>query len=135
MPPTLLPILVLSPRGPPRGPGPDAGLTAGAPARYLAPLRYSSEELVANIASAQKKNRQMIKHRAANRAAMSSLRTVVKTARAAVDNKAANAADLVKSAISKINKAVTKGLLKKNTGARYTTRLATRGRDEAAPTA
>jgi small subunit ribosomal protein S20 len=81
---------------------------------------------VANIASAQKKNRQMIKHRAANRAAMSSLRTAVKSARAAVDAKAADAADVVKAAISTINKAVTKGLLKKNTGARYVSRLAVR---------
>lgn len=83
---------------------------------------------MANIASAQKKNRQMIKHRAANRAAMSALRTAVKTARAAVDAKAADAAQLVKDAISSIDKAVTKGLLKKQTGARYVSRLATRAR-------
>jgi small subunit ribosomal protein S20 len=83
---------------------------------------------VANIASAQKKNRQMIKHRVANRAAMSALRTAVKTARVAIDGKAADAGELAKSAISKINKAVTKGLLKKQTGARYVSRLSTRGR-------
>jgi len=83
---------------------------------------------VANIASAQKKNRQMIKHRAANRSAMSALRTAVKTARTAVDAKATDAAELVKSAISKINKAVSSGLLKHKTASRYVSRLSTRGR-------
>jgi small subunit ribosomal protein S20 len=82
---------------------------------------------VANIASAQKKNRQMIKHRAANRSAMSALRTAVKTARVAVDNKAADAAEHVKSAISTVNKAVSKGLLKRKTASRYVSRLSTRG--------
>jgi len=38
---------------------------------------------MANIKSAQKQNRKMIKHRARNRAAMAKLRTAVKTARAA----------------------------------------------------
>jgi small subunit ribosomal protein S20 len=57
---------------------------------------------------------------------MSAIRTAVKTARIAVDSKAADAAELVKSAVSQIDKAVTKGLLKKRTGARYVSRLATR---------
>ena len=81
---------------------------------------------MANIASAQKKNRQMIKHRAANRSAMSAIRTAVKTARVAVDGRAADAAELVKKAVAQVDKAVTKGLLKKRTGARYVSRLATR---------
>jgi small subunit ribosomal protein S20 len=83
---------------------------------------------VANIASAQKKNRQMIKHRAANRSAMSALRTAVKSARTAVDSKAADAAELVKDAISTINKAVSKGLLKRKTASRYVSRLSLRSR-------
>ena len=83
---------------------------------------------MANIASAEKKNRQMIKHRAANRAAMSAIRTAVKTARTAVDAKANDAAELVKSAIATIDKAVSKGLLKRKTASRYVSRLATRGR-------
>ena len=81
---------------------------------------------MANIASAEKKNRQMIKHRAANRSAMSAIRTAVKTARTAVDTKAGDAAELVKRAVAQIDKAVTKGLLKKQTGARYVSRLSTR---------
>jgi small subunit ribosomal protein S20 len=81
---------------------------------------------VANIKSAQKQNRKMIKHRARNRAAMASLRTAVKSARTAVDSKAANASDLVKKAVSVIDSAVTKGILKRQTASRYVSRLSTR---------
>jgi small subunit ribosomal protein S20 len=83
---------------------------------------------VANIASAQKKNRQMIVNRARNRAAMSTVRTAIKKARAAVDGKTAEAAALVKLAISVVDKAATKGLIKKNTAARYVSRLSVRGK-------
>jgi small subunit ribosomal protein S20 len=81
---------------------------------------------VAQIKSAEKKNRQMIKHRTRNRSVMSNLRTSVKKARTAVDAEAADAAALVKDAIAVINKAVTKGVLKKETGSRYVSRLASR---------
>jgi small subunit ribosomal protein S20 len=81
---------------------------------------------VANIQSAEKQNRKMIKHRARNRAAMASLRTAVKSARTAVDSKAANASELVKKAVSIIDSAVTKGILKRKTASRYVSRLASR---------
>lgn len=81
---------------------------------------------MANIKSAQKKNRQMIKHRTRNRSVMSGLRTSVKKARIAVDAKAADAAALVKEAISVIDSAVTKGVLKRETASRYVSRLSTR---------
>jgi small subunit ribosomal protein S20 len=81
---------------------------------------------VANIKSAQKQNRKMIKNRARNRAAMGALRTAVKSARTAVDSKAANAKDLVKKAVSVIDSAVTKGILKRQTASRYVSRLAHR---------
>ena len=81
---------------------------------------------MANIRSAEKQNRQMIKHRTRNRAAMASLRTAVKTARAAVDSKSAEAAGLVKEAVSIIDSAVSKGILKRQTASRYVSRLATR---------
>jgi small subunit ribosomal protein S20 len=81
---------------------------------------------VANIKSAEKQNRKMIKHRTRNRAAMASLRTAVKTARTAVDSKAANAKDLVKEAVSIIDSAVTKGILKRQTASRYVSRLSSR---------
>lgn len=88
---------------------------------------------MANIASAQKRNRQMIKRRTKNRAAMSALRTAIKRARTAVDGKTAEAAALMKTAISTIDKAVSRGVLKKQTAARYVSRLSTRGK--AAPKA
>lgn len=81
---------------------------------------------MANIASAEKQNRKMIKHRARNRAAMATLRTAVKKARTAVDDKAKDAGSLVKEAISIIDSAVTKGILKRRTASRYVSRLATR---------
>jgi len=81
---------------------------------------------VANILSAQKQNRKMIKNRARNRAAMATLRTAVKKARTAVDSKTADAAALVKSAVSIVDSAVTKGILKRRTASRYVSRLQTR---------
>jgi len=87
---------------------------------------------VANIRSAQKQNRQMIKHRTRNRAAMAALRTAVKKARTAVDAKSDDAKALVKSAVSIIDSAVTKGILKRGTASRYVSRLQTRGRDATA---
>jgi len=83
---------------------------------------------VANIRSAQKQNRKMIKHRARNRAAMAALRTAVKKARTAVDAKAGEAATLLKDAVSIIDGAVTKGILKRGTASRYVSRLQTRNR-------
>jgi len=81
---------------------------------------------VANIASAEKQNRKMIKHRARNRAAMANLRTAVKKARTAVDDRANDASALVKEAVSIIDSAVTKGILKRRTASRYVSRLSIR---------
>ena len=81
---------------------------------------------MANIKSAEKQNRKMIKNRARNRAAMGTLRTAVKQARAAVDAKAEDASALVKKAVSIVDSAVTKGILKRRTASRYVSRLATR---------
>ena len=81
---------------------------------------------VANIKSAEKQNRKMIKHRARNRTALAALRTAVKDARSAVDAKKDDAAALVKDAVSIIDGAVTKGILKRKTASRYVSRLSTR---------
>ena len=78
---------------------------------------------MANIRSAEKQNRKMIKNRARNRAAMAALRTAVKKARTAVESKAGDASALVKSAVSIIDSAVTKGILKRGTASRYVSRL------------
>lgn len=82
---------------------------------------------MANTKSAEKQNRKMIKNRARNRAAMSSLRTAVKKARNAVDAKASDATELVRNAVSIIDSAVTKGILKRGTASRYVSRLVRRG--------
>ncbi len=81
---------------------------------------------MANIKSAEKQNRKMIKNRARNRAAMSAIRTAIKKARMAVDSKAADASALVKSAASIVDKAVTRGILKRQTASRYVSRMALR---------
>ncbi len=81
---------------------------------------------MANIKSAQKQNRKMIKNRARNRAAMAKIRTAVKKARAAVDAKSGEAATALKAAISVVDSAVTKGILKRRTASRYVSRLQTR---------
>ena len=81
---------------------------------------------MANIKSAEKQNRKMIKHRARNRAAMATLRSAVKKARTAVDGKTADAVALVKQAVSIVDSAVSKGILKRRTASRYVSRLATR---------
>lgn len=86
---------------------------------------------MANIRSAEKQNRKMIKNRARNRAAMARIRTAVKKARTAVDGKAGDAAQLVKDAVSIIDSAVSKGILKRGTASRYVSRLSTRGRVQA----
>ena len=86
---------------------------------------------MANIPSAEKQNRKMIKHRARNRAAMASLRTAVKKARVAVDDRSNEATALVKKAVSVIDSAVTKGILKRRTASRYVSRLAIRKAPEA----
>ena len=82
---------------------------------------------MANNPSAEKANRQSIKRRARNKAALSALRTAVKKARTAIDGKAADAVELRKEAISKIDKAVSRGVLKRETASRYVSRLASRG--------
>ena len=87
---------------------------------------------MANIKSAQKQNRKMIKNRARNRAAMGSIRTAIKKARNAVDNKAEDAVLLKKKAVAAIDSAVTKGILKRNTASRYVSRLSTRTAAEVA---
>jgi small subunit ribosomal protein S20 len=81
---------------------------------------------MANIKSAQKQNRKMIKNRARNRAAMAKIRTAVKKARSAVDAKAGDAADALKAAVAIVDSAVTKGILKRRTASRYVSRLSTR---------
>lgn len=66
---------------------------------------------MANHASAEKRNRQRLKRTARNRAAKSALRTAVKKARAAIAGTADQAAEQVKAAVSKLDRAASKGII------------------------
>ena len=79
---------------------------------------------MANMKSAEKRNRQSQKRAAANRVYRSAARTAVKKARLAIAAGDPNAAELVRSAESALNRAATKGVIHKNNAARRTSRLA-----------
>jgi small subunit ribosomal protein S20 len=78
---------------------------------------------VANHKSAEKRDRQRVKRRLRNRTALGKMRTAMKRAREAIESKAPEAGALVKSAVSLVDRAVTKGTLKRATASRYISRL------------
>ena len=61
-----------------------------------------------------------------NKAYRSALRTAVKKANAAIEGNAADAADIVKDAVVKIDQAASKGIIHKNNAARKKSALVTR---------
>lgn len=79
---------------------------------------------MANIKSAQKKNRQRIRRQARNSAQKAAMRTAVKNLRAAVAAKdPQRAAVLLKSATSLISRLGRRGVIKKQTNSRSVSRL------------
>jgi small subunit ribosomal protein S20 len=76
---------------------------------------------MANIKSAEKRNRQMTKKRARNKARVSRLRTAVKKY-GQLDAKKKTAA--VPATHSEIDRALSKGVIHRNAAARYKSRLA-----------
>lgn len=79
---------------------------------------------MANIKSAEKKNRQRIRHHARNAAHRSEMRTAVKNLRAAIAAKdPQQAAALLKSATSLISRLGRRGVIKKRTSSRSVSRL------------
>lgn len=77
-----------------------------------------------NHKSAEKRVRQNEKRRAINRSNRSKVRTQIKKLRSALAHKDKNASvELLNPTISVIDKAVNKGILHKNTAARYKSRL------------
>jgi len=79
---------------------------------------------MANHKSAEKRVRQNVKRNEINRSNRSKLRTQIKKLRAAVsasDKKLSG--ELLNPTVSVIDKAVNKGLIHKNTAARYKSRL------------
>lgn len=77
-----------------------------------------------NHKSAEKRVRQNEKRRLVNRSSRSSLRTQIKKLRTALtSNDAAQSQELLQPTIALIDKSVNKGVLHKNTAARYKSRL------------
>lgn len=79
---------------------------------------------MANTKSAIKRIRQNEKRRQRNRAVRSSIRTAVKTARAALTNKTAETKAAVLDAIRTLDRAVSQGIIHRNTAARRKSALA-----------
>jgi small subunit ribosomal protein S20 len=78
---------------------------------------------VANVASAEKLNRQRIKRRARNQFHLTTMRTHVKRVRAAIEAKDGKVAELLKVAIALIDKAASKGVIDKKAASRKISRL------------
>jgi small subunit ribosomal protein S20 len=79
---------------------------------------------MANHKSAEKRVRQNTKRNAINRSNRSKLRTQIKSLRSALSaNDKTASTELLNPTVSLIDKAVNKGLIHKNTAARYKSRL------------
>ena len=78
---------------------------------------------MANIKSAEKRNRQRFKREAANRIVRGSARTAIKKARVAIATGDPNAAELVRAAESALDRAASKGVLHANSASRRKSRL------------
>ena len=81
---------------------------------------------MANHKSALKRHTQSVKNRDRNRANRTRMKTAVKSVLEAVENKDANAAATLSSAVSVVAKSAAKGLIHKNTAARKISRLTKR---------
>ena len=79
---------------------------------------------MANTSSARKRIKQNEKRRLRNRALRSAIRSAVKTARASVAGKAPKAAGDVHVAIRELDRAVSRGVIHRNTAARKKSSLA-----------
>ena len=79
---------------------------------------------MANTSSARKRIKQNERRRLRNRALRSAIRSAVKTARAAVAGKAPTAAEDVHAAIRELDRAVSRGVIHRNTAARKKSSLA-----------
>ncbi len=79
-----------------------------------------------NIKSAKKRVLVSAANNERNKAYRSALRTAIKKADAAIDAKAADANEVVKVAVKKIDQAAVKGILHKNNAARKKSQLVNR---------
>ncbi len=81
---------------------------------------------MANIKSAEKRNRQRSKRRLRNRDAAGRMRTAVKRAQRAIRERSEQAPELVRAAERDVHRAVTKGAIHRNKGSRLISRLSRR---------
>ena len=79
---------------------------------------------MANTRSAVKRTKQSEKRRQRNRAARSKIRSVLKSASTALERQPAEATAVVREALRTLDKAVTQGVLHRNTAARKKSALA-----------
>ena len=79
---------------------------------------------MANTRSAKKRFKQNLKRRLRNRAVRSTIRSSVKTARAAVTEQTPQAKEAVLEAIRILDRAVSRGIIHRNTAARKKSALA-----------
>lgn len=79
-----------------------------------------------NIKSAKKRVLVSKANNERNKAYRSALRTAIKKADAAIDSKAADANEVVKVAVKKIDQAAVKGIIHKNNAARKKSQLVTK---------
>jgi len=79
---------------------------------------------MANIKSAKKRVKVIATKTARNKAYKSSMKTAIKKANVAIDANATEKEQLFKEAVQKIDQAVSKGILHKNTAARKKSTLA-----------
>jgi small subunit ribosomal protein S20 len=86
--------------------------------------KQGKEELVANHKQAEKRNRQRIKRRSRNLRHLSSMRTYMKRVRRALaGGQVEEAKQALPEAITAIGRAASKGVVHRNTAARYISRL------------
>ena len=79
---------------------------------------------MANHKSAEKRVRQNARRKEINRSNRSKLRTQIKSLRAAIaDHNKTESSELLNPTVSLIDKAVNKGIIHRNTAARYKSRL------------
>ena len=90
---------------------------------------------MANIKSQIKRNRQNEKRHVRNKAVRSELKTRVKRAITAAQQGDENAAEITTTAIKRLDKAASKGIIHKNAAARRKSRLQKRVNKAAATTA
>jgi small subunit ribosomal protein S20 len=79
---------------------------------------------VANTRSAVKRTKQNERRRQRNRAARSKIRSVLKSASTALESQPAASSSAVRDALRTLDKAVTQGVLHRNTAARKKSALA-----------